>query len=310
MSYKYIMTIRKKEITLYALAVLMLCACNERAVVSDADGLGLRGRVKTMNEEFFIGRSAFDKIVPEKSLYKYSYSFDYWGRYLNAEKYYEFSRPDKADSCSAVNDSIYSQTGDSLRNQYPATIKEPRYVLERYKYVSDSTVIVNVYDEAGKLAEYEERHYKNDKLTSVERFSAEDDVLVSKESFLYDLSNRLINKTVFYPKNYVETKYRYSRNKKYESYNYSFRNYVHRFDLNGLTVEKETYSGNVLMSITKYSYNNYGDPIAEQETDMLAKAVKETAYEYEYDTHGNWTLCVERRPDGNIFIRQRRVIYY
>ncbi|MDR2563707.1 MAG: hypothetical protein LBC98_07165 [Prevotellaceae bacterium] len=304
------MTIRNKEIILYTLAILTLGACNERAVVSDADGLGLRGKIKSMNEEFFIGRSSFDKIVPEKSLYKYSYSFDYWGKYLEVEKYYEFSRTEKPDSCAAVGDSICNSTVDSLQNQHPTMIKEPQYVLEKYKYVSDSTVIVNVYDETGKLSEYEERHYKNGKLTSVERFSACDDVLLSKESFLYDLSNRLINKTVFYPKNYVESKYRYSRNKKYESYNYSFKNYAYRFDLNGLTVEKETYSGNVLLAITKYSYNDYGDLVAEQESDMLAKAMKETGYEYEYDASGNWTLCVERRPDGNIFIRKRNMIYY
>jgi hypothetical protein len=135
-------------------------------------------------------------------------------------------------------------------------------------------------------------------------------VLVSKESFRYGVNNRLGNKTVFYPKSYTETRYKYSENKKYESYNYTFTNYVYFFNIDGLLTKKETYSGNTLLSFTTYTYNNYADVITERETDMTANVVKETVYEYEYDFKGNWITCVERKPDGNTFMRKRNITYY
>jgi nuclear transport factor 2 (NTF2) superfamily protein len=270
-----------------------------------------------MDEEFFIARVSFDKVIPEKSLYKHRYSFDYWCRYTEVEKHYEFLISNKAEKDSIVSDSIEMKIiNDSIppvqaeQKQAFATISEPEYVLEKYKYVSDSLVIVDIYDNTGVLTAYEERQYKRGKLTATGRFSAIDDALVAKESFRHDANNRLVNKTVFYPKNYVETKYHYSWNEKHESYNYSFVNFVYKFDLHGFTTRKERYSGNTLLAATVFIYNSFGDIICERETDMLANLVKEIAYEYEYDTNTNWTSCIERRPDGNIFIRKRNIIYY
>lgn len=284
--------------------LVLFASCSERIIVSDADSLGLRFKVKSMNESFYIAYNSFDSIVLDKKIYCYSYQFHYDCRYKSVEKNFYCCKP-ICDSmlCDSV---VNVSKSDSVKQYFPFAYKEPEYYAVNYKYVSDSVVTLDFLDKQGNLINYINRKYANNRLIVEEKYLGQDS-LISKSRFRYDSGNRLQNKTIFYENDYVETNYAYSTGEKFETGN-EF-NYRYRFDINGRISSKKTYKGIIFLSETSFYYNDYGDVVVQREVDKKG-VIKKTQYEYAYDSGNNWILCVEYNYTGNIFVRKREITYY
>jgi hypothetical protein len=269
---------------------VLFASCSERIIVSDADSLGLRYKVKSMDESFYIAHTSFDSIVLHKKIYQYKYKFYHDCRYSSIEK------------------TLYlnSLPCDSVKNHFPFAYKESEYSLIDYKYVSDSFTTLEFLDKQGNSTGFINRKYSNSRLLAEEKYSASGD-LISKTGFRYDSDNRLQNKTIFYENSYIETNYEYSAGEKFESGN-EF-NYRYKFDVNGRISSKKTYKGITFLSETCFYYNDYGDVVMQREIDKNG-IIKNTQYEYIYDSGNNWILCVEYNCTGNIFVRKREITYY
>jgi hypothetical protein len=176
----------------------------------------------------------------------------------------------------------------------------------KYKYVSDSLTVVDVFDEQGNPTNRINKRYAGNRLLSEEKY-ADSCKLISKSKFWYNSGNQLLNKTVFYENGYRETNYRYSAGEKLESGD-EF-NYQYRFDINSRISSVKTYKGTNFVSEKRYRYNDYGNVITTQEVDNTGD-IKKTQYDYTYDSNGNWILCVEYSYSGNIFVRERKITYY
>lgn len=302
-------------------------ACSGKITVSDADNLALRGNVKAVKEDFFLAGNSFDRVVPEKILYMRSYTFDKRGNFLEIVREDMLYRPKQA--CPTLDTLVNEQAMDSIplstdsvkisvTSLVPKTdndelkygIGEEPYALEKYVYTNDSICIVNIFDRDNKIIAYEERRYSGDKLVQINRYAALRDVLLSKMNFTYDGKGQLIGKTTYYEKKYYEVSYKHGFGKKYESYNYNFVNYEYCFNLDGQISRKRKYNGKNLLSTTRYTYNEKGDVEEESESDDNMGLVRETKYSYQYDEYGNWTECIERRFDGNVFLRKRMISYH
>ncbi|MDR1130528.1 MAG: hypothetical protein LBK96_06065 [Prevotellaceae bacterium] len=280
-------------------ALALLSSCGERVTVSDLDSLGLKYRVKSVDESFYIADSRFDSIVLTKKLYQYRYRFHYDSRYKSVEK---TLFPDSFASA----DSLLNVPEQDSTESFPHSFKEPEYCFVNYRYASDSLTVLEILDARGGLTGRIERKYGGGRLLSEERYS-ESGSLLSKSGFRYDSRHRLTNSTVFYENGYLETDCAYSAGEKLESGG-EF-NYRYKFDINGRISSKQTYRGVSPVAERHFKYNGFGDLIMTHETGMDG-TVGKTVYEYEYDALNNWTLCVEYSCTGNIFVRKREITYY
>jgi hypothetical protein len=275
---------------------VLLSACGERITVSDVDALGLRHKVKSMDESFYIAYNSFDTIVLKKELYRSKYEFHYDCRYKSVEKHLYYN--------TLRHDTVF---GDSIAgNTFPQAFKEPEYYFVNYKYVSDSFATLEIFDKKGDLKNHIIRKYANNRLLAEEKYS-DSGRLIAKSGFWYDSKNKLLNKTVFYENGYTETNCTYSAGKKIEAVE-EF-NHRYKFDINGRVVSKRTYRGVAFVSETCFRYNDFGDVIMTRETDGDG-VVRKTLYDYTYDSGNNWILCVEYGYTGNIFVRKRKITYY
>ncbi|MDR1338919.1 MAG: hypothetical protein LBK58_02520 [Prevotellaceae bacterium] len=281
-------------------ALVLLSSCGERVTVSDLDSLGLRYRVKSMDESFYIADSRFDTIVLQTKLYQYKYRFHHDSRYMSVEKKLFPGSPASSDSILSVPET------DSVKQPFPHAFKEPGYCFINYRYVSDSLTVLEITDAHGSLISRIDRKYAGRRLLSEERYSGSGSLL-SKSGFRYDSRHRLLNSAVFYENGYRETDYAYSPGEKIESG--SEFNCRYRFDINGRVSDRRTYRGVAPVAETHFEYNGCGDLIAMQEIDREG-TVNRTVYEYSYDSGNNWTLCVEYSCTGNIFVRKREITYY
>jgi hypothetical protein len=195
---------------------------------------------------------------------------------------------------------------DSMKKVFPFAYKESEYCLVNYQYVSDSLAVLEFIDGQGNLINYINRKYENNRLLAEENYSNSGN-LISKSKFWYNSGNRLLNKTTFYENEYSETNYTYSAGEKFETGD-KF-NYRYKFDINGRVSSKKTYNGIILLSETRFYYNDYGDIVMHREVDKNG-IIKKTLYEYAYDSNNNWILCVEYNYTGNIFVRKREITYY
>jgi hypothetical protein len=271
--------------------------------VSDTEFTGLKYKVKTLNERFYIAQNSFDSLILQKKIYEHKYEFDNNCRYKSIEKQLFHSEKASEHDSTYVQDSIKR---DSIQNPFPHAFKEPEYCLTEYTYVSDSVTVLKIYNKNRELMNYVNKKYKNNKLISEENYSASDR-LISKTGFWYAPNGKLTNKTVFYDGNYSEIRYRYSTGKKLEidnEYRYGFE-----FDINGNLTDKKTYKGVSPVCETHFYYNEYNDLIMTQDIGNDGNVMK-TLYEYVYDSKNNWTTCVEYNHTGNIFVRTREITYY
>jgi hypothetical protein len=280
--------------------LVLLSSCGERTAVSDLGSLGLRHRVKSVDESFYLAENRFNSIVLQKKLYQYKYQFYNDCRYKSVEK--------KLFPCNRIFlDSIPNIVQpDSAENLFPHAFKEPGYCFINYKYLQDSVTDMETFDAYGNLISYTRRKYSNNRLLSEEKYSGHGN-LISKSELWYGSDNKLQNRTVFYENRYLETDWAYSAGEKFESGN-EF-NYRYKFDINGRVSNKKTYKGVALASETHYYYNDYGDITLTLETDSEGM-LKKTLYDYTYDLNGNWLLCVEYDSTGNIFVLKRKITYY
>jgi hypothetical protein len=277
---------------------ILFSACNERIVVGDVDSLGLRYKVKSLDESFYIAYNSFDKIVLQKKLYHFKYKFDNDCKYASVEKNLfcnKLLEELKMDSVKI----------DSVKNSFPFIFKEPEYCFVDYKYLSDSVTIVEYYDKQGNLQDYIHRKHADNRILSESKYSGSGE-LISKSGFLYNSEKKLLNKTIFYKNGYLEKNYSYSRGKKFETDN-EF-NHQYKFDIYGRQTNKRTYKGPVFVSETYFYYNDYGDIVMSRE--ISDNVIKKTLYKYIYDSNNNWTLCIEYNYTGNIFVRKREIRYY
>jgi hypothetical protein len=286
------------------MAILVLfTSCGERIIVSDLDSLGLRYKVKSVDESLYTAYSSFDSIVLHKKIYRYKYDFHYDCRYKAIEKTFY---------CGRSHDTVFydstfdARASDSVKNHFPYIYKEPEYYSVNYKYESDSLATLEFSDKHGNLKNYINRRYVNKRLLSEEKYSGSG-TLISKSGFLYDSENRLTCKTIFFQNNYMETYYTYSAGEKLETCD-EF-NYRYKFNINGRVSSKKTYRGIILLSETRFHYNDYGEVVMRRETGRDGLIMK-TLYEYTYDSENNWILCVEYNGTGNIFVRKRNITYY
>ncbi|MDR2027443.1 MAG: hypothetical protein LBQ01_07790 [Prevotellaceae bacterium] len=283
---------------------ILFASCSEHIVVSDADSLGLRFKVKSMSESFYIAYSSFNSIVLHRKIYRHNYQFYHDCRYRSVEKiFYCNTLPCDSISCDSI---AGASKSDSVKTYFPHAFKEPGYYFVNYNYVSDSLTTLEFFDEHGNQTDYINRKYGNKRLLSEEKYSVANG-LISKSGYWYDSKNKLTNKTTFYKNGYRETAYAYAAGEKYETgdeYNYRYT-----FDIHGRISNKKTYRGISFVSETCYYYNDYGDIISVHETDRDG-IIKKNIYDYEYDSSNNWTTCVEYHSTGNIFVRRREITYY
>lgn len=277
---------------------MLFASCSERIIVSDADSLDLRFKVKSMDESFYLAYNSFDSIVLYKKIYRHRYQFHYDCRYKSVEKIFYHNK-------SPCDSTVNLAKSDSISESFPFAFKEPGYCFMDYKYVCDSLTVVNIFDKNGNLINYINKKYSGNRLLSEEKYS--DSCLVSKSKFWYNSGNQLLNKTVFYENGYRETNYTYSAGKKLESGD-EF-NYHYKFDVNGRISSVKKYKGTTFVSEMRYHYNDYGNVIMTQEVDNSG-GVRKTQYDYTYDSGRNWILCVEYSYSGNIFVRERKITYY
>ncbi|MDR2466603.1 MAG: hypothetical protein LBD35_04345 [Prevotellaceae bacterium] len=282
------------------LLLLLLSSCSERVIVSDADSLGLRFRVKTMNESFHLANNSFDNVLLHRKIYEYKYEFDGDCRFKTIEKKLFSAENEIFDP---IADSL---AADSKRSPAFSSIKDPEYAMIKFRYFADTALMQEFFDRRGNRLSYIEHRIRNGKPAGEEKYS-DAGTLIYKAVFWYDSQNRLKSKTVFYPAAYSESQYVYSSGEKFEM-NSDF-NYRYKFDLEGKTVKKNKYSGTKLLSETNYSYNIHGDVVSERETSADGD-LRKTLFEYTYDERNNWTVCVERDLLGNIFVKKREISYF
>jgi hypothetical protein len=283
---------------------ILFSACNERIVASDVDSLGLKNKVKSLDESFYIAYNSFNNIILQKKLYQFKYKFDNDCRYTSVEKNL-FCNKFPVDSTFKYLKVSDSAKIDSVKNSFPFTFKEPEYWFIGYKYFSDSVAIVEFYDEHANLKDYIYRKYTDNHILSESKYSGSSE-LISKSGFQYNSENKLLNKTVFYKNGYLQKNYTYPRGKKIETDNEFSHRY--KFNIDGRPTNKKTYKGAMFVSETCFYYNDYGDMIMTQE--IGSDGLKKTLYNYTYDSNHNWTLCIEYNYTGNIFVRKREIIYY
>jgi hypothetical protein len=295
-----------KSLKTYPFIVILVLAvaCSERIVVSDADALGLRFKVKSMDESLYIAYNSFDNIVLDKKIYHHRYQFHYDSRYKSVEKNFYYNK--SPHDSTFIQPTVNTPQSDFSLNRFPSSFKEPEYCLADYQYIADSLTVVDFRDTAGNLLHYISKKYANNRLQSEERYTGSGK-LITKSRFWYNSKNQLINKTVFYENDYRETHYSYSAGEKFETGG-EF-NCRYRFDINSRVSSKKTYRGTTLLSETKLYYNDYGDLATTREIDASG-ATRTTLYEYSYDSNRNWTVCVEYNYTGNIFVRKREITYY
>jgi hypothetical protein len=280
-------------------ALTLFASCSEGVIVSDADSLGLRFKVKSMDESFYLAYNSFDNIVLYKKIYHHTYQFYYDSRYKSVEKNFYYNK--------LPHDSIINlMKSDSASEYFPFAFKEPEYYFMDYKYVCDSLTVIDIFDKHGNLTNCINRKYADNRLLSEEKYAGSRN-LISKSKYWYNSGNQLINKTVFYENGYRETNYTYPAGEKRESGD-EF-NYRYKFDINSRISSVKTYRGIAFVSETRYYYNDYGNVIMSQERENTGN-IKKTQYDYAYDSSGNWILCVEHSHSGNIFVRKRNITYY
>ena len=293
-------------IRVYLLPVIfsvLLIACNERVIVSDADSLNLSYRVKTLKEDFYFAHNSFNNLVLQNKLYTYKYEFNKDCSFNTIEKEYFYNTK------LVCEDSVFENCDtikiDSVNNSFPFVYKEPEYYKLTYNYTSDSLVKLLFYNKNGDLISYINRIFTDSKLSSEEKYW--DTVLISKSKYWYNTNNQLANKTVFYRNNYYENSYVYSLKEKLETDN-EF-NYRYVYNIKGQIVNKKTYRGTSFISEVCYYYNKQGDLILEQYSYKNGE-IKKTLYDYTYDNKNNWILCIEYNCTGNIFVKKREITYY
>jgi hypothetical protein len=285
-------------------ALVLFASCSERITVSDLDALGLRYKVKSMDESFYLAYSSFDSIALHRKIYQHNYSFHHDCRYKSIEKtFYCGQSPDQVsvDSISDV-----PPAPDSITQQFPLAYKEPEYCLVNYRYAADSLATLEFFDRQGRLTSYVNRQYASSRLLSEEKYSGSG-ALISKSGYRYDSENRLTGKTIFFQNNYMETCYTHSAGEKLETCDELSHRY--KFDINGRISSKKTYRGMTFLSEIRFHYNSHGETVMRQEISRDGTVMK-TLYEYTYDAGNNWILCVEYNCTGNIFIRKRKITYY
>jgi hypothetical protein len=275
--------------------ILWLSSCGERIAVSDLASLGLKHRVKSVSESFYIAENRFNSIVLQTRLYQYKYHFYHNCRYKSVEK-----------RLFPFRDSIPNTSQQyPAQPSFPHAFKEPEHCFIHYKY-QDSVTYLETFDAHGNLISRTHRKYSDSRLLSEEKYS-EQGSLISKSELWYGSDNKLQNKTVFYENRYTETEWAYSADEKFESG--SEYNYRYKFDINGRIANRKIYRGVAFVSETYYHYNDYGDVAVMRETDSDG-TLKKTLFDYTYDQNGNWLMCVEYSSTGNIFVRRREITYY
>jgi hypothetical protein len=283
--------------------LFLFSACNERTVASDVDSLGLRHKVKSLDESFYIAYNSFNNIILQKKLYQLKYKFDNDCRYASVEKNLFYNTfPDDSVFKYLTADSVKT---DSIKNSFPFSLKELDYWFVDYRYLSDSATIVEFYDVQGNLKDYIYRKSAGNRILSESKYSGSGE-LISKSGFRYNQGKKLLNKTIFFKNGYLEQNYTYSRGNKIETDN-EF-NHRYKFDVYGRQTNKKTYKGATFISETSFYYNDYGDIIMTQE--IGRGSLKKNLYNYTYDSNRNWTLCIEYNHTGNIFVRKREITYY
>jgi hypothetical protein len=272
---------------------LAFASCNERVTVSDADALGLKSRVKTLNESFYLSRNAFDSIVLQQEIYSVKYEFHNNCNFKSIEKNFP---------CN----SNAGNVPDSLKKAFPFAFMEQDYSILKYRYLSDSVTSLECFGKNNELQYKIVKNYKNDRLATENKYSGQG-ALLSKSGFWYDDKGRMINKTVFYRDSYAETHYAYMLKEKLESDNDFI--YKYTYDINGTVVNKKTYKGANLTTETYFFYNEHNDVVTVKEIDSDG-ALRKTLYEYTYDENKNWIMRVEHNYTGNIFVTKREITYY
>ncbi|MDR0385229.1 MAG: hypothetical protein LBH60_04040 [Prevotellaceae bacterium] len=281
------------------MAILVLFAsCSERVALSDLDAMGLRYKVKSMDESFYTAYNSFDSIILQTKIYQRKYEFHHDSRYRSIEKFFYCNR-EPYDSTTVTRQ-------DSAHKHFPFAYKEPEYRFVNYRYISDSLTTLDFFDRQGILKNYINRRYAKKRLISEEKYSGSG-TLISKSGFRYDSRNRVTNITIFYQNRYEETCFAYAAGEKYETGEEFNCRYL--FDINGRISRRKKYRGITLLSETSFFYNSSGETVMRREIDSDG-AVMKTVYEYTYDSNNNWILCVEYNCTGNIFVRERKITYY
>lgn len=282
-------------------ALLLVCfvSCMEQMHSSDLADSELRGPVKMVKESFFSAENSFEQVVPEVKFYYKTLKFDYEGR-LQETSFTNYLT--KIKNTTEI-------TNDSIDKFFIKQFEAP-FIRKVHYYTSIGSCIVNIYNGEKELIAYEERNSLNGRLYQINRYSGQLDILISKTNYTYTLQGRILTERTYFEKNYFEKRYQYSIGLKQESFNFSFENYRYTYDCKNRLTSKSKYWGDNPVSVIYYFYNKQGDIILEQKVDKASKLTEETTFTYTYDKYGNWITCVERRFDGNVFVKERVITYY
>lgn len=254
----------------------------------------LKGKVKSVREYSYAAKGKNENIRKGKPKREYSLQHDY---------YVEFDRQEQKIYRETYNGGVVIKTSTLIYDSLGYLTKDIRR--NGKGDVTDSTVITNEINEAGKPIRRISKYSNQPKLTeftytydsigniheSFRRIGTDTSEL--KESAVYDINWRIIKNWVYDMKGKVFSTVEYTYDESGKRTSETFRDnkggimimYRWKFDANGILERREV-------------------------CDASGKNCEAWTFKYEFDSTGNWIKAIEYRNGKPVFIKERAITYY
>lgn len=280
-------------ISLFVFIIFSLTANAQSKKKSDVESEGLRGKVKSVNEKYYIEKRIFFGLIPIKEESSYEHKIYNKEGKLVFEKdisdfrednwnisYYKYNN--RGNCIEQIDSSYEDGRAYSMlwQNTYNYDINGK--IIEEYSYLDGMF--------AGK---YLYKYDKNGDYIEIISYKDEEDTIPTKEIFIRDNKGNIIE------------------SKKYSYFGDSRT--IYKYDDKGNLIKDEYFfQEDTISTGNLYKYNIENDIIEKIHFDNQTKtkyiALK---FKYKYDSKGNWIKRTDYKEDGSIEnIIKRKIKYY
>lgn len=238
--------------------------------------LGGQEKFETKYKSFKDGKIISREYLPDHSieLYEYDESTHLANKYININK--DGVRKEKELKIERLKDGSIIHYTENHNYYY-----DPYDRLKLEKSNDSDREVVYDYSTFGKRGYYTKTSYLKGQISSVERFSQDnyilmsilnrDGIFLSKRMYFYDENNQLIQLLIFFDDD-------------------SFENHYYFYNEIGLLIEdKISYPGGKIGTCDFFEYDLHHNVIKS----------RDYSYQYKYDEHGNWVEKIEIRSATN-----------
>ncbi len=266
---------------LFSLFILSL-SLHAQEISYDSAADNLHGKVKEIDYKNFKFRSS----TGEKELkYFNRYRFDKSGNLVEKIKFGYDNKPDTK--------ALYKYNDGHLIS-----------IIEQKTTGKNDKVTHYYYDTKGKPKKVIKKNQRGDVEYEIIYTYDNQDRIIKKEKKIPNISYSMVETFVYHskhPKPYVKNKKTRIGTSK-ETYEYDAKNRL---------IKKSEYNAiGELFSYIQYAYDKEGNKISLDKFDEKGKKTYSETYEYQYDSHHNWTKKITYKKGKKDSVEIRKITYY